>query len=401
MATYPELTRRLAELIVRSGANVQPGQILAITTSSGKEELTREVARVAYEAGARWVDVLSFDPWVKRARVELAPEDSLEFVPPWMIERLEWLGREQAARVTLEGPVAPHALDGIPPGRMGRDLLPYLPNTGRVVNERTTNWTVVPCPTAGWAGAVFPDLDADAAYERLWQEIAHVCRLDEPDPGAAWLARAEELEAAAARLTTHRFDSIHLRGEGTDLTVGLFPSSCWNAAGATTVWGLHHFSNLPTEEVYTTPDPLRVEGVVRSTLPLQLYGSRIDGIEVEFREGRAVRIDAETGADALRAAAARDEGACRLGELALVDGSGRIGPLGTIFGNTLLDENAASHIAIGNGYLITVESEADKERTNRSQVHIDFMIGHPGMEVDGLTATGDRVPVLRNGGWQL
>ncbi|MFN0155790.1 MAG: aminopeptidase, partial [Gaiella sp.] len=364
MSDYAELTRCLAELIVRGGCNLQPGQILAITTSPGKEELTREVARVGYEHGARWVDVLSNDPWVKRSRLELAPEDSLEFVPPWMVERLEWLGRERAARATLEGPVAPHLLNGIPASRTGRDLLPYLPNTGRVVNERTTNWTVVPCPSRGWAESVFPELDGDEAYDRLWREIAHVCRLEAADPVAAWHERAEELESAAARLTERRFDAMHLRGAGTDLTIGLLPSSRWNAAGATTVWGLHHFSNLPTEEVYTTPDPERTEGIVRSTKPLQLYGTRIDGIEVEFRGGHAVRIDAAVGADALRAAAARDEAAGRLGELALVDGSGRIGPLGTVFGNTLLDENAASHIAIGNGYLVTVEDENDHPRVN-------------------------------------
>ncbi len=401
MADHAVLTRRLADLVVAYGANVQPGQIVGVTTYTGKEELTREVARAAYERGARWVDVVTFDPWVKRQRLALADEATLEYIPPWLEGRLEWLSDEHAARITLNGPAAPDALDGIDPGRAGRDVLPYLPKTGEIVNRRTTNWCVAPAPTPAWGKLVYPELDPEAAYDRLWEEIAYVCRLDADDPEAAWRGRARTLEGIAGRLTERRFDAIHLHGPGTDLMVGLLPSSVWNAADFVTVDGLRHFPNIPSEEMFTTPDPQRVDGHVTATRPLEVYGAVLDGIRVEFSAGRAVGIDAERGADTLRALAAKDDGASRLGELALVDGEGRIGPLGTVFYETLVDENAASHIALGGGYDLGVETDEDLARVNRSVIHVDFMIGSPELAVDGVTRDGATVPLLRSGAWQI
>jgi aminopeptidase len=292
-------------------------------------------------------------------------------------------------------------MEGLDPARAGRDLLPYLPETGEVVNRRTTNWTIVPVPTPDWAEAVYPDLPRDEAYERLWESVAHVCRLDTADPEAAWAERTAALKSSADRLTEQRFDAVRLHGPGTDLTIGLLPSSTWQAGDFVTVDGLHHLPNLPTEETFTTPDPERVDGYASATMPLELAGSVVSGIRVEFENGRAVAIDADQGADALRAAASSDEGASRLGEVALVDGLGRIGALETTFFDTLIDENAASHIALGNGYDHPVEDAADKERVNTSRVHIDFMIGSPELAVDGITREGDVVPVLRNGNWQI
>jgi aminopeptidase len=205
--------------------------------------------------------------------------------------------------------------------------------------------------------------------------------------------------AAADRLTERRLDALHFEGPGTDLTVGLLPSSRWMAASFQTVDGIEHHPNLPTEETFTTPDPERVEGVVRATKPLALPGTIIRGLEVEFRGGRAARIDAESGADALRALCERDEGAARLGEVALVDREGRIGPLDTVFFDTLIDENAASHIALGRAYEMALDDDADKKRANLSAIHIDFMIGSPEMQVTGLTGDGERIPVLRDGAW--
>ncbi|HEX6723627.1 MAG TPA: aminopeptidase [Gaiella sp.] len=401
MQDYADLTRRLADLVVGYGANVQPGQIVAVTTYPGKEALTHEVARAAYEHGARWVDVWVFDTRVKRERLLHADESTLDYVPPWLIDRLEWLSDEHAARVTLTGPADPDALAGVDPARAGRDLLPYLPNVGDVVNRATTNWCVAPAPTRGWAKLVYPDLDPDEAFNRLWEAIAHVCRLDEPDPAEAWRERARKLESVASILTKRRFDAIRLHGPGTDLTVGLLRSSAWHAADFTTVDGLRHFPNIPSEEMFTTPDPLRADGHVTATRPLDVYGAMMDGIRVEFEGGRAVKIDADKGADALRAIAAKDDGSSRLGELALVDGEGRIGPLGTTFFETLLDENSASHIALGNGYASVVEAAEDKARINQSAIHVDFMIGSPELDVDGLTAAGDAVPLLRGGVWQV
>ena len=393
-------TERLAELAVW-GANVQPGQIVGISSSIDKEELTRSVAGAAYRRGARYVDVLYWDQWLKRERIEHAPEETLDYVPPWLAQRLFWLSDEHAARVTLSGPQAPTALHGLDPARAGRDLLPYLAETGSVVNRMTTSWCIVPAPTRPWAEAVFPGLPADEALAALWEAVAHVCRLDTDDPTAAWSARSAELKANAQRLTDRRFDSIHLFGPGTDLTVGLLPSARWAAGDLETVDGRRHSPNIPTEEVFTTPDPERVEGRVTATMPLELSGSIIRGIRVEFAQGRAVRIDADDAADAFRAVAAKDDGAARLGEIALVDGLGRVGPLRTVFLDTLIDENAATHIALGNGYEHPVDDPADRARINRSGVHVDFMIGSPELAVDGITRDGAVVPVLRDGAWQL
>jgi aminopeptidase len=346
------------------------------------------------------VDVVYFDQWVKRERIALADEDTLDYVPPWMSQRLLYLSDEHAARVTLSGPHAPRALQGLDPARAGRDLLPYLPETGEVVNRMTTSWCIVPAPTRSWAEVVYPELEREPAYERLWEAVAHICRLDADDPAAAWMERLEVLNAHADRLTERGFDALRLHGPGTDLTIGLLPSAHWAAGDLVTVDGRRHSPNIPTEELFTTPDPERVDGYVSATMPLELSGSVITGIRVEFEAGRAVKIDADQGADALRYVASRDDGASRLGEIALVDGEGRIGPLETVFYDTLIDENAATHIALGSGYGHPVEDHADKARINQSQIHVDFMIGSPELAVDGITREGDAVPVLRDNAWQ-
>jgi aminopeptidase len=393
-------TDKLAELAV-FGANVQPGQLVAVTSYIGKEDLTRKVARAAYQRGAKYVDVLYFDQWLKRERIAHAAEDTLEYVPPWMRERLFYLSDEHAARVSLSGPHAPNALDGLDAGRAGRDLIPYLPETGEIVNRMTTSWCIVPAPTHSWAELVYPELEADEAYEQLWEDVAHVCRLDADDPAEAWIERSAELKENADRLTARRFDALRLHGPGTDVTIGLLPSAHWAAGDLETVDGRRHSPNIPTEELFTTPDPARVDGHVTATMPLELSGSIISGIRVEFAGGRAVKIDADAGADALRAVASHDDGASRLGEIALVDGAGRVGPLDRVFYDTLLDENAATHIALGDGYDHPVDDPAEKERVNKSHVHIDFMIGSLELDVDGITTDGDTVPVLRAGSWQI
>jgi aminopeptidase len=391
---------KLADLAV-FGANVQPGQLVAVTSFIGKEDVTRRIARKAYERGAKYVDVLYFDQWIKRERVAHADEDTLDYVPSWMRERLYHLSDEHAARISLSGPHAPRALEGLDPARAGRDLLPYLPETGEVVNRMTTSWNIVPVPTPSWAELVYPELDEESAFERLWEDVAYICRLDADDPTEAWVERSAALKRNAQRLTDRRFDALRLYGPGTDITIGLFPSGHWAAGDLETVDGRRHSPNLPTEEVFGTPDPERVDGFVSATMPLELYGSIIEGIRVEFEGGRAAKIDADTGGDALRAVASRDDGASRLGEIALVDGEGRIGPLGRVFYDTLIDENAASHIALGGAYDHPIEDPAEKARINQSVVHVDFMIGSPELNVDGITVDGSTVPVLRDGAWQV
>jgi aminopeptidase len=391
---------RFAELIVRFAANVQRGQIVAVGTEPGKLELTRAVAAAAYRAGAKYVDVTQFDMHLKRARILHAEEDTLEYVPPWLGERILALGEHRAARIGLTGPSAPGLLSDLDPQRAGRDQLPFLREASVVVNARTTNWTAVPCPTRPWAKLVYPDLDPDAALKRLWEQVLHICRLDEPDPVAAWRLRQDVLAGVAERLTELRFDALHFEGPGTDLRVGLLPTSRWLSARFQTVDGIDHMPNLPSEEVFTAPDPQRIDGEVRSTKPLVVGGTIVRGLRVRFEQGVAVSIEAQAGGELLAQYARRDAGAARLGEVALVDRDGRIGPLDTVFYDTLIDENAASHVALGSAYEFTVGSE-DVERINRSQIHIDFMIGSPEVDVTGLTAAGERVAILRAGVWQI
>jgi aminopeptidase len=393
--------QRLAELAVNFGANVQPGQILAVAANLGQEELTRATAAAAYKRGAKFVDVFWFDPYVKRARIEYAADDTLDFVPEWYSYRIEQLGEQRCARISWSGPTSPGVLDGLDLARAGRDQLPYMKEIPRIVGERTTNWSGLPCPNPEWAKLVHPDLEPDDAYARLWEQIEHVLRLDEADAVAAWEERIATLNANAKKLSDRRFDALQLEGPGTDLTVGLLPHSRWFAADFETVDGIRHMPNLPTEEVFTSPDRERTEGHVTATKPLVLRdGTIIRGLKVRFEGGRAVEIDADEGADALRSIAKLDDGASRLGEVALVDREGRIGPLGTVFYDTLLDENAATHIALGNGFPFAV-AEEDLPRMNRSGTHVDFMIGSNDLQVTGITPDGERVPVLRDGTWQI
>jgi aminopeptidase len=390
----------LAELLVRFGANVQPGQVVSVATNPGKEPLTRAIAAQAYAAGATFVDVSTFDQHIKRARALGADPETIGYVPPWIGERMRALGELKAAMITLTGPDDPHLMDDVDPELLGRDMLPRVKESIALVQDRLVNWTIGPCPTPSWAALVHPELTGDAALSRLWDEIAHVCRLDESDPVAAWDVRLAELTEVAETLTGLKLDALHYSGPGTELTVGLLRSGRWQAAKATTADGIVHAPNLPTEEVFTTPDPARADGVVSSTKPLFTSGQLITGLKVRFERGRAVEITADQGAGTLRALTERDDGGTRLGEVALVDRKSRIGRLGTVFYDTLLDENAASHIALGQGFGFLVEAE-DRERVNHSEIHIDFMIGRAELDITGLTTDGTEVPLLRDGAWQV
>jgi aminopeptidase len=396
------LLTRYAKLIVEVGTNVQPGQNILMIGAPTAAPLMRAVAAEAYARGARFFDPWYFDPQTKRIRAQVAAEDTLDFVPPWYPERILQLGEGHGVRISVSPTIPPGLMDGVDPAVVGRDQLPKLPGHLSVINARTTNWCVVPWATPEWARVVHPELDDAAALAKLWEQLVYMLRLDTDDAGAAWRERVGELHAVGKRLDAAGLDALRFEGPGTDLTVGLLPTSQFagDAPGSTTVDGVVFNPNLPTEEVFTTPDPTRTEGVVTATKPLDVDGTVVRGLRVRFEGGRAVQIDADENADVLRARVAKDDGAARLGEVALVDREGRIGKTGTVFFNTLLDENAASHVALGNAYAAPV-GEEDRDRINESAIHIDFMIGSDTVAVTGRTRAGSDVPVLRDGTWQL
>ncbi len=394
-----ERLSRLAELTVSVGANVQPGQNVVVYGMVEHAPLVREIARAAYRIGARRVDPFYIDRHMTRALIEFASDDALGASRPWELAMVNALPAEGDAFVQISGEPDPDIFAGLDERRVGKARArEYVAAWSRIVGEKTVNWTIVPYATPGWARQVFGESDTDA----LWSAIEKAIRLDRPDPVDEWRRHAARLRLIANALNERRFEALRYRGPGTDFEVGLLPSSRWDGAEATTTFGVSHIPNLPTEEVFTTPDRRRAEGTLRSTRPLQRLGTLIRDLEFQFHDGRIVRVEASTGADVVRTEVAADDGASRLGEVALVDGASAVGKLGLTFYNTLFDENASSHVAFGSGFDFCVEDAADRAAgLNVSSVHVDFMVGGPEVEVDGKEPGGGWIPVLRDEVFQL
>ncbi|HEX7082966.1 MAG TPA: aminopeptidase [Gaiellaceae bacterium] len=403
MPGHDDRLQRYARLAVEVGLNLQPGQRLAINAGLEHAELAQAIAAEAYAHGARFVDVYYGDPRVRRAHIQHVDETDLGYSPPWLVRRYEELGETGGALLAITGVAEPELFADLDGRRVGLARMRELAAASLKLTDGLCNWTIVGCPNPGWAKTVFGEPDV----ERLWDAVATTVRLDEPDPVAAWREHIARLDARAAGLNERRFDHLRYRGPGTDLTIGLHPESEWQSALDLSN-GIRHTANMPTEEVFTTPDARRVDGVVRATLPLQIQGTIVRDLEVRFEGGRAVSVAASSGEDVMRTHVATDDGSARLGEVALVDGSSRVGQTGIVFYDTLYDENAASHIALGSSILQAVpwaaELDADERAArgvNQSTVHTDFMIGSNELEVDGVTVGGEAVPIMRHGDWLL
>jgi aminopeptidase len=390
-----ERLERYAELCVRVGANVQPGQELFVESNLAHVTLARAITRQAYRAGAAYVHVYYHDDHIRRAMIELGPDEALTHAPEWR-QKLVEAGEGNAVIATVGDP-EPELMADLDGDRVGRALMPEISEiVMRQLRENSVNWCAVAAPNEGWARQVFGEPDV----ERLWELVAFSMHLDEPDPVAAWREHAARLQERADTLNTLRPDALRYRGPGTDLTVGLLPTSHWDGGGSETASGIPFIANMPTEEVFTAPDCRRAEGTIRSTMPLVLRGQIVRGLELTVEAGRIVHVEAETGAELVRGQLATFENADRFGELALVTGESRVGQAETLFYNTLFDENATCHIAYGSGYPSSVEGEPG-EGLNVSNVHVDFMVGGPELEVDALLADGTAVPVIREESWQL
>lgn len=401
--TPEERLERYAQLAVGVGANVQPGQVVEVWAHPEHIPLVRAVARAAYAAGAAYVTVEWRDPYLRRALVDLGPEETLDWSPPWEISKFEWLAENRAAFINIEGDPDPNALEGLDARRLGRAVKRAF---RRSLNEALPhlNWTIVAYPNAGWATSVFGAPDV----ERLWDLVGRATRLDEDDPVAAWETHLNRLDERAQMLNAAHFDAVRFSGPGTDLLVGLTERSRWRAGRDETSYGLEHVANLPTEEVFATPDARRTEGTLRCTRPVALPGNVAEDVELTFTAGLLTQVRARKGEAELREALKLDEGAGRLGEVALVDGTSRVGQLATTFYDTIFDENAACHVALGNAYLDAVEGGAElaaHERlalgVNESLLHLDVMLGGLEVDVDGLDSGGKVTPIIRDDAWVL
>jgi aminopeptidase len=401
---------RLAETAIRVGLNLTPGQELVMTAPLDALPLARLISDHAYKAGASLVSTLITDDALTLSRFRHAPDASFDKASDWLFEGMASAFRAGAARLAVVGddPALLAAQDPVKVGRANRARSKAYKPALELITDFAINWTIVAAATPSWAQAVFPADTPEMALAKLWDAIFAASRVIGADPVADWSTHNDALHARKALLNGKRFAALHFRGPATDLRVGLADGHEWNGGSAQARNGIVCNANIPTEEVFTTPHAMRCDGTVRSTKPLSHMGTLIEGIEVRFSEGRVVEARASKGQDVLTQLLDTDEGARRLGEVALVPHSSPISQSGLLFQNTLFDENAASHIALGQAYSKCIvgggamdENELARRGANRSLIHVDWMSGSADIDVDGIAAAGEAAPLMRKGEWAV
>ena len=408
--TFEEKLDRFARVAVHVGLNLQPGQELVISATTEMLPLVRRITEHAYKAGALLVSTLYADDEASLSRYRFATDGSFDHAPVWLAEGIAAAFRSGAARFALTG-ANPALLAGQDPAKVSRaNIAASKANKPamELITRHAINWSILAAATPAWAKLVFPDLAEDEAVSKLWDAIFVASRATADDPVAAWKQHNQNLRDRVAFLNESRFHALHFRSAdgATDLTVGLADDHLWAGGGAMSANGVFCNPNIPTEECFTTPHKDRVDGFVQASKPLSHQGTLIENIRCRFEGGRIVEATATAGEDVLNRLISTDEGARRLGEVALVPASSPIAASGILFWNTLFDENAASHIALGQAYetcLIDGESLTPEELAakgaNTSLIHVDWMIGSAKMDVDGVAADGASDPLMRAGEW--
>lgn len=399
---------KYAELAVKVGVNIQKGQTLVINTTLDSAQFVRLVVKKAYEAGAHDVVVNWSDDAVSRTKYELAPDEAFHEYPLWRAKGTEEMAEKGAAFMSIVSS-SPDLLKGINPERIsnfqkatGKALSTYR----KYIQSDKVSWTVIAAPSQGWAEKVFPNEKGDAAIQKLWEAIFKATRVDVDNPVEAWKKHDETLHEKVNYLNSKRYRKLHYKAPGTDLTIELPQNHLWVGAGSVNEKGHEFMANMPTEEVFTVPHKDGVNGVVSSTKPLSYGGNLIDNFTITFENGRIVDVKAEEGEEILKRLVETDEGSHYLGEVALVPHNSPISQSNVLFYNTLFDENASNHLAIGSAYAFCIEGgkqmtseELAKNGLNESITHVDFMIGSAEMDIDGIKEDGSVEPIFRSGDW--